>query len=213
MHVPLELSFHSLPDRYHDEARGIVANEVSRIERIADLISCRVAVEQPQHHSRTGNQFRVRVQVTLPAHKELIAVRTSEQRTETASLAVAVRRAFRAMERQVKATARRGRGEVKRHESADENLGIVVRLYPRAGYGFIKGLRDDEEVYVHEHAVVGGDFRRLEEGTQVRYTPSMGDEGPQASTVHIVEKPGVASGRQGRPAVTPPPGWTRRDRR
>ena len=213
MHVPLELSFHTLPDAYHDEARGIVTTELARIERIADIIGCQVAVEQPTHHSRTGDPFRVRVRVTLASHKELIAVRVSEHRTETPSLRTTIRRAFRAMERQVKSTSHRQRGDVKRHEDAEMNLAIVVRLYPEAGYGFIKDLKSGEEIYVHEHAVTSGDFHRLEEGTQVRYTSSMGDEGPQTSTVHLVEKPGVASGREGQPAVVPPAGWERRDQR
>ena len=213
MHVPPELSFHNLPAAYRDDAARVVATERARLERIADVISCRTAVELSQHGHRTGNRFRVRVQVTLPPHKELVAVREAEQRTEVASLNAMIRRAFRAMERQLKSATQRRRGDVKRHENDDQSFGIVVRLYPKAGYAFVKDIRTDQEIYVHEHAVTGGGFARLEEGTQVRYTAVAGDQGPQASSVHIVEKPGVASGREGRPAVAPPLGWSRRDQR
>ncbi len=214
MNIPLELSFHNLPEAYQGDAREVVRRELQRIERHADIMSCRVAVERPQHPHRTGNPFRVRVQVTMPPQKELVAVREATERTDTQSLLAAIRRAFRAADRQVKAAGRRRRGDVKRHEPPEMNLGIIVRLYPRDAYGFIKDLRSGEEIYMHEHAVTGGDFQRLEEGTQVRYTTSTeGDDGPQASTVHLVEKPGVASGRQGQPAVAPPEGWSRRDQR
>jgi cold shock CspA family protein/ribosome-associated translation inhibitor RaiA len=212
MQVPPEISFHQLPEGYRVDARRVVTAEVARLERIADLISCRVAVEESQQRHRTGNRFRVRVEVSLPA-KDLVAVAEDEQRRDTQSLLVTIRQAFRAMERQVKAASHRRRGEVKRHDGEEMNLAIVVRLFPQAGYGFVKDVETEEEIYVHEHAVTGGDFGRLEEGTQVRYTAVTGEEGPQASSVHIVEKPGVASGREGSPSVEPPLGWSRRDRR
>ncbi len=213
MHVPPEISFHNLPERYRADAERVLADSIAHLDKLADLMSVRTAVELAQHGHRTGNRFRVRVQVTMPPHKELVVAHVAEQRNDPQSLTVLIRQVFRAMERQVKDAARRRRGDVKRHETDEMNLGIVVKLFPKDGYGFIKDVHTDEEIYVHEHAVIGGEFARLEEGTQVRYTASVGEEGPQASTVHIVEKPGVASGRQGQPAVSPPLGWSRRDQR
>jgi cold shock CspA family protein len=213
MHVSPELSFHNLPEHYREDARRVVESEVVRLDRLADLISCRTVVELSQHGHHTGNRFRVRVQVTMPPHKELVAAHEGEQRTEAQSLTVLIRQTFRAMERQIKAAAQKRRGDVKRHDTEEMNFGIVVRLYPKAGYAFIKDVRTEEEIYVHAHAVTGGDFARLEEGTQVRYTAVPGEDGPQASSVHLVEKPGVASGREGQPAISPPLGWSRRDQR
>jgi cold shock CspA family protein len=43
-------------------------------------------------------------------------------------------------------------------------------------------------VYFHRNSVLHGDFERLAVGTEVRFTPQDGDEGPQASSVQIVSK-------------------------
>ena len=213
MQVPLELSFHTLPEHEEDTARALVESEVQRLDRLADLIACRVAVEQPQQHQRPGNPYRVRIRVTIPPGKELIVTQEPSHRRQHESLQRTIRHAFRAMERQIKAASARRRGDVKHAEAHDEPHGIVVRRFPGAHYGFIKDLESEEEIYFHANAVLGHGFERLEEGTLVRYTPAMGDEGPQASTVHISDKPGVASARQGEPEVHAPPGWTRRDGR
>lgn len=39
------------------------------------------------------------------------------------------------------------------------------------------------------------DFDRLELGTEVRFEPEMGGEGPQANTVQLVNKRGGRAGR------------------
>lgn len=213
MQVPLELSFHTLPQEQGEAIRPLVEHEVARLDKLADLISCQVAVEQPQHHQRTGNPYRVRIRVTIPPGKELVVSQEPGHRRQHESLRRTVRHAFAAMERRIKAASARRRGDVKHAETLDEPHGIVVRLYPEAGYGFLKDVNSEEEVYFHAHAVVNHHFDRLEEGTQVRYTETMGEEGPQASTVHIVDKPGVASGKSGTPEVDAPEGWRRKDYR
>jgi cold shock CspA family protein len=50
-------------------------------------------------------------------------------------------------------------------------------------YGFIV-TPDGREVYFHRNSVVGGDFDRLEAGADVRFVEELGEQGPQASTVH-----------------------------
>jgi hypothetical protein len=55
---------------------------------------------------------------------------------------------------------------------------------------------DGHECYFHENAVLGGDFVRLAVATEVRFEPSMGEEGPQASSVRVVNKPGVRASEQ-----------------
>ena len=47
----------------------------------------------------------------------------------------------------------------------------------------------------------------LEIGTGVRYFPSEGEEGPQASTVQIVDKPGSRASKVEEAHVDPPEGW------
>jgi hypothetical protein len=50
-------------------------------------------------------------------------------------------------------------------------------------------------------------FERLAVGTEVRFEEAEGDKGPQASTVQIVNKPGIRLPAAGPAGVMPPRGW------
>jgi cold shock CspA family protein len=97
----------------------------------------------------------------------------------------------------------RRRRHVKTHA---EPHAFVVRKFDGEGYGFLK-TPDGREIYFHQNAVVGTDYERLEVGTQVRFEETMGDMGPQATTVRIVDKPGHRAGESGAEAAEPPAGW------
>jgi cold shock CspA family protein len=114
------------------------------------------------------------------------------------------------MERQLKSAMQRRRGDEKVHSFA--NRGFVTRLFPDASYGFIKSV-DGEDVYFHAHSVLHRDFARLTVGTQVRYEVETGEHGPQATSVQIVDKPGVATDKADAPELRAPAGWEREDRR
>ena len=60
---------------------------------------------------------------------------------------------------------------------------------------------------IYRNSVVQNDFDRLEIGTGVRVIPRDGAEGPQASTVQIVDKPGARVGRVRYPKVDTLRGW------
>jgi cold shock CspA family protein len=70
---------------------------------------------------------------------------------------------------------------------AGQQQGIVEKLFEE-GYGFLRELGDDRQVYFHRNSVQHDDFERLAIGTEVRFTPREGDDGPQASSVQIVDK-------------------------
>ncbi|MEJ2428230.1 MAG: HPF/RaiA family ribosome-associated protein [Deltaproteobacteria bacterium] len=71
-----------------------------------------------------------------------------------------------------------------------QRVALVDKLFPEKDYGFLKTV-DGRVLYFHRNSVLADDFDRLEIGTGVRYVETMGDKGPQASTVQIVDKPGV----------------------
>ena len=77
----------------------------------------------------------------------------------------------------------RQRRDVKVHRPATHAR--VERLFPQAGYGFLK-TPDDREVYFHQDCVLGADFKHLDVGTEVTFDEEMGEKGPQATTVHVV---------------------------
>ena len=86
------------------------------------------------------------------------------------------------------------------------SCGLVNRLSLQGGYGFIRG-ESAKEIYFNRRAVTGDAFDRLEVGTEVRFEEAMGYDGPQASTVQILGKPGhnEIGGGVLEPAI--PEGW------
>ncbi len=189
MQVPLELTFRGL--RRDPPTEAYIREKAAKLERVSgELVSCRVAVEKPQEHARSGNPYRVRVEVTLPPNHDLIVVKDPRDNDLHDGLKTVIRRAFDAAERRVKDAVDRKRHEVKVHR---EPHGFVTRIFREEGYGFF--FTDEHgEVYFHRNSVLHDDFDRLERGTEVRYAAEVGDDGVQASTVQVVSKPGVRAG-------------------
>ena len=204
MQVPIELDFHGVD--HSDWAEEYVHERAARLERYADNInSCRVVIEQHHHHQHKGNPYRVRVEVTLPPQHDLVASEEPAQVQQQNQLKPVIRGAFEAMERQLQKAAAKRRDEVKHHAAA-ENRGIVVRLFPDQDFGFLR-TPEDREFYFHRNSVLHGDFGRLDMGTEVRFEPEEGDEGPQASSVQIVNKPGARASEEDEQRSDVPPGW------
>lgn len=202
MQIPLELAFRDV--RRTEEMEKLIRRRVDRLEKFASrIIGCRIAVERPHKRADTSGPWRVRVDVTVPPNRQIIADKQSDDRDGDATLVTVVHEAFEAAERQVKELAERQQGEVKTH---DEPRAFVVRLFADQGYGFLK-TENGREIYFHENAVTNDDFARLAVGTQVRFAETMGEKGAQASTVQIVGKPGERVGGSGATESMMPPAW------
>lgn len=185
MQVPLEMTLRDVPHR--NEVEDSIRSRVTRLHRFAaDIVGCHVTVEQPQRHQRSGSPWRVRIEVHLPPKKYLVVTREPGENDMHTELPTILRHAFEAMERRVKETVRRRRGDVKMHE---EPRALVSRIVHDEGYGFIRA-GDGQEYYFHRNSVLHNDFERLAVGTEVRFEAEEGEKGPQASTVQIVAKPG-----------------------
>jgi cold shock CspA family protein len=209
MEIPLQLSFRDIPDARQEELEERVRRRAAKLERFHDRItSCRVAVERPNLHQESGNPFRVRIDVTVPGGNEIVVRKEPGDNDLHSDLLTVVNGAFDAAERQLKELVERQRGEVKTH---DEPLGLVVRLFREEGYGFLKTI-DGRDVYFHQNAVLTGDFERLDLGTQVRFEETMGEMGPQATTVQIVDKPGSTVSKVDEPVMSEPRGWEQQAR-
>jgi cold shock CspA family protein/ribosome-associated translation inhibitor RaiA len=203
MEVPPEITFRGLEKTAEIESH--ILRRAAKLDEIhPGLISCRVAVEVDQEHQRSGSPHRVRIVARVPPGKELVVRRETSKGEIHERLPAAVTDAFDALERQLVKTKDKLQGKVKAGPE-EELAGHVVRLFREEGYGFIRSV-DGREVYFHQNAVVSGAFPRLEIGTGVRYFPSAGEEGPQASTVQIVDKPGGGSSKIDEVPVEPPAG-------
>jgi cold shock CspA family protein/ribosome-associated translation inhibitor RaiA len=202
MDVPLELSFHHAQKT--DELEELIRKRVARLEKFHQrLISCRIAVEQPQTHQRSGNPYRVRIEVRVPPGHDLVVDAQPKKNAMHDPPERVLLNAFKAMERQLKALASRQSMEVKHH---DVPVAFVVRLFTDRGYGFIK-TPEGREIYFQKEATLHGDWERLEVGTHVRFEEAMGEMGPQATTVQIVDKPGHRVPDSDAEAVDVPLGW------
>ncbi|HET8702220.1 MAG TPA: HPF/RaiA family ribosome-associated protein [Nitrococcus sp.] len=200
MQIPLEITYDGIPrSQWVDD---YIHEQVRRLDHMCEgLMSCRVVVAREQHHNHTGNPFRARVKVTIPPKKDLIGDKIGQVEDPQVQLRPIIRKAFEAVEKQLRKQTALRRGETKYHE---ESRALVVRLFPEQGYGFIKSPTDGQEYFFHRNAVLHGDFDRLEPGTEVRFEPEMGEDGPQASTVQIVGKPGARAEEK---ASEPSAGW------
>lgn len=187
MEIPLEISYRGVSKT--DALEALIRDEVDRLERVYDRVtSCRLSVEQPNEHVDSGSVYRVRVEVRIPSGDIVVRREPGEgdmHDTVTTVVQDVFGRARRALRKQVEQLRR----DVKRHPQ-HEAQAVVVRLFREDGYGFLRAL-DGHEIYFHRNSVLHDDYDRLEIGTGVRYVEQQGDEGPQASTVQIVDKPGA----------------------
>jgi cold shock CspA family protein/ribosome-associated translation inhibitor RaiA len=190
MEVPLKVIFREVDKS--DDIKRLIRGKAAELEKICNnIISCRVAVENPHAHHQTGNPFRVRISLRVPQGHELVVRREATEGYLHERLPVVITEAFDAVSRQLKELVEKQQGRVKTHPE-QERIALVVRLFPDKGYGFIKTL-EGRELYFHRNSVLNDDFDRLDIGTGVRYVPGAGDEGPKATTVQIVDKPGVGA--------------------
>ncbi|MBB3188939.1 HPF/RaiA family ribosome-associated protein [Halomonas cerina] len=208
MQVPLNISYHHLDgSEWIDD---YIKSRVAKLEQISDdIVSCRVLVERSQHPHQTGNPHRVLIQLSLPARGELVAEKTDKVNDPHVQLRRIIRDAFEAMEKQLKkATGKRGAKVVHHNAESVPPEATVVRIFDEEGYGFLKDF-SGEEIYFHRNAVLHNDFPRLTVGTRVRYEPEEGEEGWQASSVQIIDKPGVGGRELDDDDLGTPAGWQR----
>lgn len=205
MQVPLEVTYRDVP---HTEAiEALVQEKVAKLERFCDHInSCHIAIEKVHDHPRSGSPYRVRIDLKVPPGHELVADQNPGQGTQYEPLEAVIRDAFEAAERQLKELNQRQQQHVKTHPM-QETTGIVTKLLPEKDYGFLKTF-EDQEVYFHRNSVLHDDFDRLAIGTGVHFFVEAGEQGPQASTVKVVDKPGArVPESSAAEEIEPPLGW------
>lgn len=188
MQIPVKITYRNVAK--NEAIERLVREKAAKLERFCDYImGCRVAIEKPQEHQKSGSPYRVRITLTVPPGHELVARREPGEGSLQEDLSAVVRNAFAAARRQLQRLVQQQRGQVKEHP-AQQLAGMVKSLFREEGYGFLKTL-DGREIYFHRNSVLGNDFDRIEIGTGVRYVEEMGDKGLQATTVQIVDKPGA----------------------
>jgi cold shock CspA family protein/ribosome-associated translation inhibitor RaiA len=207
MKVPPEITYRNVEKTNSIDA--LVNEKIAKLEQVCNYISsCHIAIEKIHDRPRSGSPYRVRIDMTVPPGHELVAESNPPDVNQYPPLESVIRDAFSAATRQLRDLAKQQResDKSKTNDSAQQTTALVIKLFPEQGYGFIKTL-DGEEVYFHRNSVLHDDFDRLEIGTGVHCFVELGEEGPQASTVKIVDKPGVSAGKAEQTIIEPPLGW------
>lgn len=184
MQVPIEITFRDVEKT--SDFEQLIRHRAEKLDKICDyLISCRVVVEKVQRNQRSGIPYRVRIDVTIPPGHEVVVSRDPSKGDLHLDLGAEIRWAFDTAERRVRELMDRQRRDVKIHPE-QMIQGIVVKLFPLDDSGFIRTL-DGREIYFHRNSVLHSDYGNLKIGTGVRFSEEMGELGPQASSVQVVD--------------------------
>ena len=110
MQLPVNITYRGLNKT--DALEQMILDKATRLDKFCDHISrCDVAIEQPNHAHKKGNEFRVRIDVTVPPGHELVAEEMQLDNGTHEPLAKVVHDAFKTMERQLRHLVERQRGE------------------------------------------------------------------------------------------------------
>ena len=183
MKQPLQVTFRDMP--HSDAVEADVREHATKLDQFCDsIMSCRVMIEAPHGHHHQGKLYHVRVDLTVP-DAEIIVNRSPKEHHAHEDVYVAIRDAFDATRRQLQDHVRKQRGKVKSHELPHH--GKISILVPEEDYGRIQ-TSDGRDIYFHRNSVIDGDFDTLEIGNEIRFAEEAGEDGQQASTVHIIGK-------------------------
>ena len=125
MQIPLKITWRNLEQSPSLEAN--VRKHAGKLEKFYDgIIGCSVVVEARHKHHRQGNQFHVRIDLSVPRAK-LVASREPDQHHGYTDVHVALRDAFDSMHRQLEDHARQHDSRRKVHAAANPNRATRAR--------------------------------------------------------------------------------------
>ncbi|MGE5682324.1 MAG: HPF/RaiA family ribosome-associated protein [Bacillota bacterium] len=186
--MSLEVSYRDVERT--DSIDTLIKEKLEKLEQVCDNITtCRIAIERPHSFVRSGNQFRVRIEIAVPPGHAVVVTREPGDSNMHQPLPAIIRDAFNAARRQLKKLVDKQKKEVKSHPQQEMGA-YIVRLFKEDGYGFIRAM-DGHEVYFHQNSVLNDGWNRIEPGTAVMFFEEMGEKGPQASTVQIIDSSGT----------------------
>jgi cold shock CspA family protein len=169
-----------------DESESVgktIQSHLETLEKITNRItSCHVVISRPHRKQLKGNIFHVKLRVQLPGATIVIDKDPGKNQAHQ-DVYVAVRDAFWAAKRKVEDYVRKQSGFVK--EKVASPHAKIIRLIPSDECGFIQ-TRDLREIYFHRNSIVNGNFDDLSVGQEVRFSESMGEQGPQVTSMHII---------------------------
>ena len=144
------------------------------------ITACKVIVEGGSHRRRTGDLAKVTLHVLMPGSKEVAVSNRQDDAKAHSDVMVAIRDAFAAAERQLRALKPNPRAEA---QTPTRLSGTIARFIAGEPAGFITG-QDGIDYYLHAREVTGANFDTLTVGESVTFRPDEGRNGPLARAVH-----------------------------
>ena len=130
MKVPLEISYRDIQKT--EEIEDLIHEKCAKLEQVCDCISsCRVAIEKPQEHQRTGNPYQVRLDITVPPGHELVVKREVGKGEMHEELTSVIRKVFSTARHKLKKLTEKQRGEVKFHPVQEDKTVHMEKNMPR----------------------------------------------------------------------------------
>lgn len=170
--------------------QSLVEEKIAKLEQFCDYMnSCRVVIEKNNDHPSSGSPYRVSIDITIPHGREIAVVQNPHTGKQYPPLEAVIRDAFEAARRQIISITTEQKGERKVHPEQQVSA-MVTKLFAEQGYGFLKEISTGKEIYFHRNSVTNNDFERLAVGSGVRYKETMGEMGPQATTVQLLDPHG-----------------------
>ena len=156
-----------------------IEDRMSKLQSVYDnLIHGRVTLTKNLHHNKSQHVAEALVVVSLPGRHTITA------RKENKTFEEAIRSAFNALQTELR-KYRDKRASKDIRNPVIPLRGVISKLFPEQGYGFILQAGGDE-VYFHRNAVHDFKFEDLEDGTEVAFNIEEGEKGLQATTVNPV---------------------------
>ncbi len=136
MRYPIEITWRNVPK--NEKIEALIREKARKLDQISDdIVSCRVIVEKPQKHMKTGRLYQVRVEIAVP-RETIISVQEKAGKGERdEKLEHTIRSTFQTAWRHLREHTRKLRGNVKSHP-AQETGASTPWLPFEDEYGVIK---------------------------------------------------------------------------
>ncbi len=128
MDIPLNITFHNT--RKTANIEEFIADQAENLQKFHKRIqNCEVVIDQPHHHHQKGNEYYVKIVVTVP--KQTIAVTSSTSRSgDHENLYGAIHDAFDSVKRKLRQQRRKLREKTVRKAAKELALGEFMAFAP-----------------------------------------------------------------------------------
>ena len=157
------------------EWRADIESRVADLYPGHDITHIRVTLSKHDHR-KPADSHSVLLVVQIPGH-------TITAGKHHGTFEEAIRDTFEALALELE-RIREKRASHEVHVNTPPERGIVNKLFPEQGYGFIT-LDDGTQVYFHKNAVRHAVFERMD-GMEVTLSIERGEKGPQATVVQPI---------------------------